>query len=174
MTWHYRSTPEEKRAPLIATAKSLIKGYGFHCVTAHGALEARPPIDWNKGYSAFYILKSAYGPDWNQKVRVIYAGDDSTDEDALKILKTTGATFRVTTNPTLKTYADMRIPDTDSVLTLLKWVERFMSRRAPKALPIPPLTSSDQASPLQRQVNLDLPVPLNGSSHENTVDKEEI
>jgi trehalose 6-phosphate synthase/phosphatase len=174
LTWHYRNTPEKKQTHLITAAKSLIKSYGFRCITAQYALEARHAIDWDKGYSVFYILRSTFGPDWNQKVRIIYAGDDSTDEDALKILKSTAATFRVTTNPTLQTYADMRIPDTDSVLTLLKWVERFMSRRAPKALPIPTSTLSEQASPPQSQVDLGLSVQLDGSSHENSVDKEEI
>lgn len=41
------------------------------------------------------------------------------------------ATFRVTTSQITKTSAERRLPSTDSVLTLLKWVERHLSRRKP-------------------------------------------
>ncbi|KAK2709566.1 uncharacterized protein LOC136027250 isoform X2 [Artemia franciscana] len=173
MTWHYRSTPEEKRAPLIATAKSLIESYGFHCVTAHCALEARPPIPWDKGLAVVYILRTAFGYDWNERVRIIYAGDDRTDEDALHILKGIAATFRVTTNPSVRTYADMRIPDTDSVLTLLKWVERSMSRRAPKPLLMTTSTLPDKAGEFQSQMDIKKSTRLACSSCENFVDKVE-
>lgn len=41
------------------------------------------------------------------------------------------ATFRVTTSQITKTQAERRLPSTDSVLTMLKWVERHLSRRKP-------------------------------------------
>lgn len=40
-------------------------------------------------------------------------------------------TFRVTSSDIVRTAADHRLPSTDSVYTLLKWVERhFMGRKA--------------------------------------------
>jgi len=42
------------------------------------------------------------------------------------------ATFRVTSSHIVRTAAERRLPSTDSVLTMLKWVERHMNRRAPK------------------------------------------
>lgn len=41
------------------------------------------------------------------------------------------ATFRVTSSEIVKTSAERRLPSTDSVLTMLKWVERHLGRRKP-------------------------------------------
>ena len=38
--------------------------------------------------------------------------------------------FRVTNSGMVRTLADHRLPDTKGVLTMLKWVEKFMARRA--------------------------------------------
>ena len=43
------------------------------------------------------------------------------------------ATFRVTSSEIIKTSAEHRLPSTDSVLTMLKWVERHFMRRKPRA-----------------------------------------
>lgn len=43
------------------------------------------------------------------------------------------ATFRVTSSQIVKTAAEHRLPSTDSVLTMLKWVERHFMRRKPRA-----------------------------------------
>lgn len=45
------------------------------------------------------------------------------------------ATFRVTTSQITKTSAERRLPSTDSVLTMLKWVERHICRRKPSLDP---------------------------------------
>lgn len=42
------------------------------------------------------------------------------------------ATFRVTSSQVVKTAADRRLPSTDSVLTMLKWIERHFGKRAPR------------------------------------------
>jgi trehalose 6-phosphate synthase/phosphatase len=56
-------------------------------------------------------------------------GDDVTDEDAISALKGLSFTFRIVSHHLTKTSADKRLPSTDSVVTLLKWVERHMSTR---------------------------------------------
>ena len=38
--------------------------------------------------------------------------------------------FRVTNSGMVRTIADHRLPDTKGVLEMLKWVEKFMARRA--------------------------------------------
>lgn len=49
-----------------------------------------------------------------------------------KALKGMAATFRVTQSQIVKTAAERRLPSTDSVLTMLKWVERHFGQRLPR------------------------------------------
>ena len=96
---------------------------------AHCALECKPPVTWDKGRASIYILRTAFGVDWAERIRIIFAGDDVTDEDAIVALKGMAFSFRIVNNHMTKTSADKRLPSTDSVLTMLKWVERHMSIR---------------------------------------------
>jgi trehalose 6-phosphate synthase/phosphatase len=46
-------------------------------------------------------------------------------------LKGMAATFRVAPSMIIRTAAARRLPNTDSVLMLLKWLERHLSQREP-------------------------------------------
>lgn len=133
LTFHYRETPNELRAELVSKARQLITDNGFSVTEAHCAVEAKPPVQWNKGRASIYILRTAFGVDWSERIKIIYAGDDVTDEDAMMALKGMAATFRVTNAQIVKTSAERRLPSTDSVLTMLKWVERHFMRRKPRS-----------------------------------------
>ena len=41
------------------------------------------------------------------------------------------ATFRVASSSIIRTAAEKRLPNTDSVLMMLKWLERHLSHREP-------------------------------------------
>lgn len=131
LTFHFRESPIHLRPVLEKEAIAMIESAGFAAGRAHCAIEAKPPVQWNKGRASIYILRTAFGVDWSERIRIIYVGDDATDEDALTALKGMAATFRVTTSEITKTSAERRLPSTDSVLTMLKWVERHLSRRKP-------------------------------------------
>lgn len=38
------------------------------------------------GEAALLILKNQFGDDWAKKIKVIFAGDDNTDEDAMRVI----------------------------------------------------------------------------------------
>ncbi|CAH1983948.1 unnamed protein product [Acanthoscelides obtectus] len=157
LTFHFRETPIHLRAGLEKQAVTLIEAAGFLAAHAHCAIEARPPVQWNKGRASIYILRTAFGVDWSERIRIIYVGDDATDEDAMQALKGMAATFRVTSSDITKTAAERRLPSTDSVLTMLKWVERHLSRRKPSMDPgrIPRRNSSQLAKqPIQMSVSI--------------------
>jgi len=123
LTFHFRAVPENRRAELAGEVRSLINAAGYQARDAHQAVEARPPIGWDKGRAVLYVLRSLYGPAWSEHVRVIYAGDDYTDEDAFRFLAGLAITFRVGSADT-PTAAARRLPNVDAVCKLLEWLAR--------------------------------------------------
>ena len=65
-------------------------------------------MSWDKGRASIYILRMAFGVDWSDRVRIIYAGDDVTDEDAMTALKGLAFSFRVVNSNLTQTSASMR------------------------------------------------------------------
>lgn len=121
LTLHVRTLPEAEREPLLTRAREMIRDAGFQPRDAHLALEARPPIAWDKGRAVHHILRAHYGPSWSEHVRVIYLGDDQTDEDAFRFMSGLAMTFRIGPADTL-TAASRRLPDVKSVEALLNWI----------------------------------------------------
>jgi trehalose 6-phosphate synthase/phosphatase len=129
LTYHYRSVPENRRRGLIEQAHEIINHAGYQARDAHCAVEARPPIGWDKGRAVLHILRTRYGPAWAETVRVVYVGDDQTDEDAFRFLEGLAMTFRVGSADTL-TAAARRLPDVGAVRALLEWLARRKPRRS--------------------------------------------
>jgi trehalose 6-phosphate synthase/phosphatase len=121
LTFHVRQVPEAEQAAVLEEARSLITSRGYQARSAHAALEARPPIGWDKGRAVLHILRSRYGPSWSENVRVIYVGDDETDEDAFRFLAGLAITFRVGGAGTM-TAATHRVPGVGAVQALLRWI----------------------------------------------------
>ena len=71
---------------MLEKARGLMEFYGFKSTDANCALEAKPPVPWNKGRASIYILRTAFGVDWSERIKIIYAGDDVTDEDAMMVI----------------------------------------------------------------------------------------
>lgn len=86
LTFHFRELAVHLRPQLEEQARKLIEEAGFKAGKAHCAIEAKPPVQWNKGRASIYILRTAFGVDWSERIRIIYAGDDATDEDAMQVL----------------------------------------------------------------------------------------
>ena len=123
LTYHYRAVRLQNREALVKEAQNIIHEAGYQARDAHQAVEARPPIGWDKGRAVLYVLRSLYGPSWSEHVRVIYVGDDYTDEDAFRFLAGLAITFRVGSADT-PTAATRRLPNVDAVCKLLEWLAR--------------------------------------------------
>lgn len=82
------------------------------------------------GKAVLHILNGELGKDWAKKWKVIFIGDDTTDEDAMEALKGIGRSFRVThDNPYVlkQTNADFCVPSTKTVSLILKWLQTRLS-----------------------------------------------
>ena len=122
ITFHYREAPAEMHEEMRRTATEIIQSHGYRANQAHFAVEAKPPVEWNKGFAAEFILETTFGKNWKDTVKVVVAGDDVTDEDAMKKMKGQGATFRVTKEDSIETAADFLLEDPVEVAHLLKWI----------------------------------------------------
>ncbi|XP_030383983.1 probable trehalose-phosphate phosphatase 1 [Scaptodrosophila lebanonensis] len=124
LTFHYRDAPVELKDPLKKLASEIIEKHGFRPNQAHEAIEAKPPVNWNKGEAALYILRNKFGENWEEQLNVVFAGDDTTDEDAMRLLQGVGRSFRIAADAQIQTFADYRLPKQDLVTDLLKWIAR--------------------------------------------------
>ncbi|MEE8638419.1 MAG: trehalose-phosphatase [Candidatus Margulisiibacteriota bacterium] len=85
----------------------------------HGkkVFEIRPNINWNKGRAVLWFLKKLKA---KKKDLPIYIGDDTTDEDAFRLLKKRGLTIRV--GRAKRTCAKYYLKDVDGVYKFLKFL----------------------------------------------------
>ncbi|XP_058820871.1 uncharacterized protein LOC131683066 [Topomyia yanbarensis] len=127
ITLHYREMNPELVPELLVKANQIIKGYGYQTHAAHNALEVNPPIEWNKGLAAELILRTSFDENWKRR-KVIFAGDDTPDEDVMKVIKGFGKSFRITRGVDVVTNADFKILSVQSVFLMLKWIEKKMCK----------------------------------------------
>ncbi|KAJ8942690.1 hypothetical protein NQ314_010014 [Rhamnusium bicolor] len=128
LTFHFRAVPENLRNEIEQTAHKIIEDANFKVGKAHCALEARPKVEWNKGKVALLILNKEFGEKWSENVKVIFAGDDTTDEDAMQALKGNAATFRIAPSVDIETHAVKLLSSTEAALNMLKFVEKIFRK----------------------------------------------
>ena len=138
LTFHFRELATDRHAAVSGEARQLIVDAGFQARDALCAVEARPPIGWDKGHAVLHVLREKFGPGWSESLRPIYAGDDETDEDAFNRLRGLGATFRVGP-PTKPTRARRRLSDVAAVETMLRWIAKRPPARSLASVQIGPV-----------------------------------
>ena len=111
---HYRAAPEEKVDLVKQKVLEVIRGWQrlqLNC--GKKVLEVRPKLDWNKGRAAQLLIERVA-----PESLPIYAGDDTSDEDAfLKLSR--GVTILVANTP-IQTSAKYYLRSPDEVKELLK------------------------------------------------------
>jgi trehalose 6-phosphate synthase/phosphatase len=123
VTFHYRQAPRAQHDSLAAQARGIITRAGFQARDTHCAVEARPPIGFDRGQAVLHVLRTRHGPAWSEGVRVIYVGDDVADEDAFRLFAGLAKTFRVGSAET-QTLAARRLRNVEAVEALLQWLGR--------------------------------------------------
>jgi trehalose 6-phosphate synthase/phosphatase len=132
LTFHYREVPRQLRDAFISRATEIFVEHGFLAHKAPMALEAKPEVKWDRGRASIHILRTTYGVDWTDRVRVIYCGDDNSDEEAIQALSGIACTFKVSSAGSSRTAANYRLRSYEEVLLMLQWIEKKLSlRRSP-------------------------------------------
>ena len=84
-------------------------------------VEFLPNIEWNKGKAVLWIL-NALKLDWSEH-QIFYLGDDTTDEDAFRILRTRGTSILIA-EKAQKSAADFRLSSPEEVKC---WLKQFLN-----------------------------------------------
>lgn len=124
---HYRQCRPEDEAALLRLIEQLGADTGMRVLHGKKVVELRPPIDVNKG-TASIELAERIGAD---RGAVLYAGDDTTDEEAFAALRAwmpAAVTIRVGHPPSGKTNAEFLLATTDELRDVL--AELLRRRRA--------------------------------------------
>ncbi|MDD5355407.1 MAG: trehalose-phosphatase [Candidatus Omnitrophica bacterium] len=102
-----------KEATELLSLKNKIKAK-----TGKMIFEVSPPLEWNKGKAALWLLARHKFSSKEKMILPIYIGDDRTDEDAFKVLNRNGITVFVG-NPR-SSHAEYYLKDTKEVNRFIK------------------------------------------------------
>ncbi|KAK4797129.1 hypothetical protein SAY86_029455 [Trapa natans] len=139
---HYRNV-EEKDWPIVAhRVRDVLKDYpGLQLTHGRKVLEVRPLIEWNKGEAVEFLLESL-GLSSRNDVLAIHIGDDNSDEDAFRVLRTGNIGFGILVSSFPKeTRAVYSLKDPAEVMEFLKslvsWKEMQRHRATYQSPPYP-------------------------------------
>ncbi|MGY6499465.1 MAG: trehalose-phosphatase [Acidimicrobiales bacterium] len=98
-----------------------------HLRVTHGkrVTELRPDVDWDKGRAVRWLIDQI---DADERT-IVYVGDDTTDEDALRILgpRDVGVVVADGSHPDAVTAAEFRLDDPAAVV---RWLDRLADQLA--------------------------------------------
>jgi trehalose 6-phosphate phosphatase len=90
-------------------------------------LEIRPPVDWGKGKA---VLKMLHSSETHQRPISLFIGDDATDEDVFRALRSKGITIRV--GKSTSTKAQYFVRNVKGVMHLLRSIISLRKNRIPR------------------------------------------
>ncbi|KAI5657711.1 hypothetical protein M9H77_26504 [Catharanthus roseus] len=131
---HYRHVKDNDYPTLENKVLSVLGQHsGFHLTKGKKVFEIRPSIKWNKGNALVYLLDTLGFAANSNNVVPIYIGDDKTDEDAFKVLKSGGVGYPIIVSSTPRqTLASSSLRDPSEVLSFLirlaRWGEENSSQ----------------------------------------------
>lgn len=124
---HFRQVREEDYDMLEKKVKSVVENYPeFHLTEGKMVLEVRPSIEWNKGHALEYLLDTLGFSNSSTDVLPFYIGDDRTDEDAFKVIRSRGQGYPIIVSSIPKdTRALYSLHDPGEVLSFLVELGRW-------------------------------------------------
>ncbi len=122
---HYRLVSEEEQDAVAVIFKkitsSLVDAGKIKITSGKKVFEVRPPIDWDKGKAVASIRREIISLLKLERVLTVYLGDDTTDEDAFKVLRRPEGWSVYVGRENTSSAADYYLNSTDEV-------EEFLSR----------------------------------------------
>jgi trehalose-phosphatase len=123
---HYRLADPGVEPRLRKTLDEIGHKHGLRMIRGKKIFELRPPIHVHKGTAVLALSRRLVGPEMGASL--FYAGDDRTDEDAFRALRSSAphaVTVRVggsADDQTAATAAEFTVPNEDSLRALLEWL----------------------------------------------------
>lgn len=123
---HYRLADPAVEPRLRHAMDDVAHKHGLRLIRGKKIFELRPPIHVHKGTAVLELGRLLAGP--KLAGSLFYAGDDRTDEDAFRALRSSvphAVTVRVggtADDQTAATAAEFTVPDEDALRTLLEWL----------------------------------------------------
>lgn len=120
---HYRQVSKKDLPSLRVLLKNILKEEMDHIQVMKGkkVVEILPNIEWNKGKAVLWIM-DVLGLNFSENM-VFYLGDDTTDEDAFRILRTRGTGIFIADKDKISA-ADYRLSSPSEVKY---WLEQFLN-----------------------------------------------
>ena len=132
---HYRLV-DPKNVPLVKKIFCEVTAVNFirEEIRVHlgkKVIEVAPPVNWDKGKAVLWLL---HNMSFSEKSSIlpVYIGDDTTDEDAFKILKDSGLTIFV--GKSKKSAAQYYVKNTSEVLAFLRAILDLKLARSPEII----------------------------------------
>ena len=118
---HYRQADPHVLPRLQAIVEGVARDLGLRVHGGKMVFEIRPPVLVDKGTAVFALAQRLQG--LAEGASLLFAGDDRTDEDAFRVLRTRApqaVTVRVSEDPAAHTIAEYLVPDPAAVRSLLE------------------------------------------------------
>ncbi len=112
---HFRNVKQQDRENMTERFHAVADSYKDRLKITEGnkVFEVRPLNAWNKGDAVVWILKN-----FGAGKMPIYIGDDTTDDDAFKVINQTGTSISIGKNSNASCYLESQ----SDVETFLEWI----------------------------------------------------
>lgn len=124
LAFHYRGMAAGAVPALRAALRRALSPYRLELRGGKKTFEVRPRVAWNKGDAVLKIARAA-----NAGRRIVFVGDDRTDEDVFALLRPRGVTVKVGPGPTA---ARFRVRRQEDVVGLLEFLCREVLIDSPR------------------------------------------